>query len=32
MPETTPDDPFADLFGKLADSRARTGARWTSCR
>lgn len=26
MPDSTPDDPFADLFGKLADSRARTGA------
>lgn len=26
MPESTPDDPFADLFGKLADSRARSGA------
>ncbi|WP_228484813.1 endolytic transglycosylase MltG [Microbacterium cremeum] len=26
MPESTPDDPFADLFGRLADSRARSEA------
>ena len=26
MPESTPEDPFADLFGKLADSRARSAA------
>lgn len=24
MPESTPDDPFADLFGKLSDARARS--------
>lgn len=24
MPDSTPEDPFADLFGKLADSRARS--------
>lgn len=26
MPDSTPEDPFADLFGKLADSRARSAA------
>lgn len=26
MPESTPEDPYADLFGKLADSRARSSA------